>query len=282
VCVVVQPLTVWHVGSGVIYAVIIGLWGAYFIPLWLRRQEEMSESRSVERFTRAMRILSRKAPTPDQRYVVMPRRPDEVPGPRRRPPARAPKRVTPLAMRRRRILAGLALTTLIMVLVTPFTPVPWLVPVALLFATVGDLVHLRIQARRQGDVSRTRESVRNRTRARLRRFDSVERLLEAKASLSAERAAAAEAAGVAEREEAARLASDAAGWQPVPVPLPTYVTKPRAPDRPAAATAEREPFDQISSGDQVPSQRQQPSGMAEVDESDELDEIIERRRAVND
>jgi hypothetical protein len=210
----------------------------------------------------------------------MPPRPDDAPMKRPNRPALPPRRVTPIAMRRRRILAAFVLVTVLTALLAPLTPVPWFVPAALLVCTFADLVHLRLQARRQGDLTRTRESVRNRTRARLRRFDSVERLLEARASLSAERAAAAEAAEAVEQAEVARLAAEAAGWQPVPVPLPTYVTKPRAPERPAAplAPVEREPFDQTGSAGHVPAQ---PTA-ATMDEVDELDEIIERRRAVND
>jgi hypothetical protein len=157
--------------------------------------------------------------------------------------------------------------------------------VVVLVITVGDVVHLRIQARRQGDVTRTRASVRRRARLRLRRFDSVERILAARETLTQERAAAladrlaAEAsAEAAAREEAERLAAAAAGWQPVPVPLPTYVSKPRAPDRPAARPLwEQEPFDQTVAAPIV-----EDTAGAEGNEADELDEIIERRRAVND
>ena len=250
----------------------------YFVPRWVRRHEELSEARSVERFSRAMRILSRRPPTPDQRYVVMPRREDQQ--------VRAQsRRVAPLAMRRRRILAGLALTTLVVSVATPLSRVPWWAPVVLLVITVGDVVHLRIQARRHGDVTRTRESVRRRARLRLRRFDSVERILAARETLTQERAAAlaerlaAEASAEASaREEAERLAAAAAGWQPVPVPLPTYVSKPKAPDRPAARPlSEQEPFDQTVAPPVV-----EATVGAEVNEADELDEIIERRRAVND
>ncbi|MGH8970558.1 MAG: hypothetical protein ACRDV1_11485, partial [Actinomycetes bacterium] len=72
-------------GSGVIYAGIIVMWAAYFIPRWLRRHEELSESRSVEKFDQAMRILSRKDTATDQRYIVMPPRPEQ---PVRRPSRR--------------------------------------------------------------------------------------------------------------------------------------------------------------------------------------------------
>lgn len=46
-------------GSGVIYAVVAVIWIAYFVPTWLRRHDEVSESRSVERYRSAMRVVSR-------------------------------------------------------------------------------------------------------------------------------------------------------------------------------------------------------------------------------
>src|SRR4051812_40789457 len=44
--------------------------------MWLRRHDERNESRSVERFSSAMRVLSRRGPSqsPGHRYVVLPAR----------------------------------------------------------------------------------------------------------------------------------------------------------------------------------------------------------------
>ncbi|MGC0418231.1 hypothetical protein [Embleya sp. AB8] len=47
-------------GSGLIYAAIVGAWAAYLVPMWLRRQDELNEARPTERFTTAIRILSRR------------------------------------------------------------------------------------------------------------------------------------------------------------------------------------------------------------------------------
>ena len=339
-----------------IYAAIILMWAAYFIPLLLRRHEELSESRSAERFSRAMRILSRREPTPDQRYVVMPARPASsfpVPRPRSRlvepqpstprpstpqpstvrpstlrPSAPRPaagrrpaRRATSLAVRRRRILAALLLATVVTSLLAPVTPVPLWPGVALLVLTVADVVHLRVQQRRRTELARTRASVRRRTRSRLRRFDSAERIVAARRSLAHERAAteaarraAEEAAREAARVDAERRAAEAAGWRPVPVPLPTYVTKPKAPRvgpaldslihglrghghgsqeparaEPADAASSQEPFDQtapVAGGHQEsPSYDQRYPVVPGADGSvgdDDLDALIERRRAVND
>jgi hypothetical protein len=287
----------------VIYAGIIVMWAAYFIPRWLRRHEELSESRSVEKFDQAMRILSRKETTADQRYIVMPPRPEQ---PLRRPSrrrrgrqARGPAGIT---ARRRRVLAGLLLSTLVTGLLAPFTAVPWGAPLALLGVVLADLVHLRSQARRRAELARSRRAVRRRTRSRLRRFDSAERIVESRRAIVEERTAAEaarlaaqDAAEAAARAEAERLAAEAVGWAPVPVPLPTYVSKPMAarPSRPIDLTVpgawidapsvpllSEEPFDQTAGMDGSGGEPPAPA-LLEYGE-DELDEIIERRRAVND
>jgi hypothetical protein len=294
------------VGSGLIYAVIIVMWAAYFIPRWLRRHEELSESRSVERFDQAMRILSRKEPTPDKRYVVMPPRPE----PRRSVPAQRSSRRraahSSATVRRRRVLAGLLLTTLVTTLVTPLSPVPWWGPLVALGATICYLVHLRMQARSNRFVSRTRQAVRKRSRSRIMRFDAVERLMAVRRELAEERAA--EERRWQEAEEAERLVREAeekrrreaeAGWSPVPVPLPTYVTKPVAPRRgPAIDLTNPGAWSQAQAqlSDDVPQPRpadvpDRPGGsgrgamsglLDDADEAgDQLDAIIERR-AVND
>ena len=319
-------------GSGIIYAVIIVMWAAYFIPRWLKRHEELSESRSVEKFDQAMRILSRRESTPDQRYVVMPRRPQ---APRRTLPARTPipaerpasarvsrpatpapargrsRRLSRAAVRRRRILAGLLLTSLVVAALAPLTPVPWWMPVLTLAVTLADLVHLRLQVRRSREVDRTRQAVRRSMRSRLTRFDTIDRLMSVRREMAEERAAeearwaAAEEAERQLREEEERRAAEEAGrWDPVPVPLPTYVSKPPAPRRappidltePGSWSEAQMGTAQVVAPPPVPQQASQPSThpaakppsasmSALVDDADgaedQLDAII-TRRAVND
>ncbi len=43
--------------TGVIYVVIIALWAAVLIPIWLKRHDQISEVRSTARFSSAMRTL---------------------------------------------------------------------------------------------------------------------------------------------------------------------------------------------------------------------------------
>jgi hypothetical protein len=291
------------VGSGLIYAVIIGMWAAYFIPRWLRRHEELSEARSVEKFDQAMRILSRKEATPDQRYVVMPPRPDQpqrAAAPSRRGTRRPSRSV---AIRRRRVLAGLLLTTLVVGVATPLSPLPWWSPIVAVGTVFAFLAHLRRQARTSREVSRFREAVRRRSRSRLIRFEAVERLRAVRRELAEERAEEerrwreAEQAEqrLREAEERARAAAEA-GWNPVPVPLPTYVNKPVVPRRgptidltnpgawteaqaatagPASAPPQQRQADPVSRG-------AMSSLLDDADDAGlQLDAIIERR-AVND
>jgi hypothetical protein len=287
------------VGSGLIYAVLIVMWAAYFIPRWLRRHEELSESRSVERFDHAMRILSRRDPTPDQRYVVMPPRPAE-PRPAHaadRPGGRAgrPRVSASVAVRRRRILAVLLLTTLVTSVLVPVTPVPWWGPLAALGVMVAYLVHLRLQARSRSQVTRTRAALRKGSRSRIMRFDAIERLMTARRELAAERAEEdrrwqeSEEAEQRLREEEEQRKREA-GWSPVPVPLPTYVSKPMAPRRgPAIDLGDPSTWTQAETEPAIPAQASAPPVRAPMsalledadDADDQLDAII-ARRAVND
>ena len=284
-------------GSGLIYAVIIVMWAAYFIPRWLRRHDELSESRSVEKFDNAMRILSRREPTPDKRYVVMPPRPKEhrgagrpsVPSQRSGASGGGLRTTSPVAVRRRRVLAALLLSALVSGGLAPLTALAWWVPVSVLVATVGFLGHCRLQARTRRDVSRTRVAVRKRSRSRLLRFDAIERLMTVRRELAEERAA--EELRWQDSEDAMRRELEAederrraveAGWSPVPVPLPTYVSKPMAP-RPVPTVDLTRPgaWTQAKAADSP-----RPAPMSALLEDadgaeDQLDDIL-HPRAVND
>lgn len=66
--------------SGLIYAVIVGAWAAYLVPMWLRRQDELNEARPTERFSTAIRLLSGRAGM-ERRYAKeLEQRGDPVPG----------------------------------------------------------------------------------------------------------------------------------------------------------------------------------------------------------
>jgi hypothetical protein len=46
------------VGTGLIYAMVVGLWALFLLPMWLRNHERVDEGRQVDRFRRAMMQLS--------------------------------------------------------------------------------------------------------------------------------------------------------------------------------------------------------------------------------
>jgi hypothetical protein len=227
--------------SSLIYAVILGAWAAVLIPMWLRRHDEAAESRSVDRFSSAMRVLARREPAqrPEQRYVVMPARERvaHVTVTGATAAVRAPRHAgrSRLTARRRRVAVGLLVAAVVSAAVTPFTVVPWYAPVAVVGVLLLYAVHLRVQARRAEELARRRRSVQQRVVSRERRVDSAERVVAVRRTRDKERAgarAAAEAARIEAEAAAAELAEaerrKAAGWEPVPVPLPTYVTKPKA------------------------------------------------------
>ena len=295
-------------GSGLLYAGLIVIWGVYFIPRWLRRHDELSESRSIEKFDKAMRILSRREATPDKRYVVMPPRPAQPV----RPAGRTSRPVAPVSsvtFRRRRILAGLLLVTLVVSVLVPLTVVPWWAPVLAVTVVVAYLVHCRLQARTRHQVTRTRAAVQKRSMSRLMRFDAIERLMTVRREMAEERVEEerrwqeAEAAEARLRDEEERRRVEAeAGWSPVPVPLPTYVSKPVARyqggrassidlgDPSTWSTTRTEPSEatvptvpaQTAHAEPAPSTAALDHLLADAAEADEELDAIITRRAVND
>jgi ABC-type multidrug transport system fused ATPase/permease subunit len=218
--------------------------------------------------------------------------------------ARRPSRT--VAIRRRRVLAALLLATVVVAVATPLSPVPGWAPLVAVAMLLGFLVHLRRQARTERDVSRVRDAVRKRSRSRLMRFEAVERLRAVRRELAEERAEeerrwqeAEEAERRLREAEAAERARREAGWSPVPVPLPTYVSKPVAPRRAPAIdltdpgswstteAAQAQPPPQARSTappaqSGVPAQGVMSRLLDDADDADlQLDAIIERR-AVND
>lgn len=46
--------------SGLIYAVIVGAWAAYLVPMWLRREDELNRARQTQRYSAAIKVLSNR------------------------------------------------------------------------------------------------------------------------------------------------------------------------------------------------------------------------------
>lgn len=208
--------------SGVVTLVIVVIWSVYLVPTWLRRQDLPNESRSVDRFSRAMRILSRRRATPDRRYVV-------------RPAVAATSPRSSMAARRR-VLIVVSMLTLGATTASLLGVVGWWAAAAAATLLVAYLTHLRSQTRVAREVARRRQQTQRRVQARARQGQLVPGQVRAGAGGShqagLERTAETDTAREARYEENPAAAVldrrvDSA-WHPVPVPLPTYVTAPKA------------------------------------------------------
>jgi len=60
--------------TGLIYVIIIALWAAVLIPIWLRRHDQISEVRSTARFQSAMSTLGKRGRSPVSPAAVASRR----------------------------------------------------------------------------------------------------------------------------------------------------------------------------------------------------------------
>lgn len=203
---------------------IVAAWAAYLVPMWLKRGDEARRQPVVPSSAEA-RVLSRDPSRP--RYVVRPAgttAADDPSPPKRYVPNRA-RRVA--AMRRRRVLSILTLSLLSVVALAGLAMVPWwsvAVPGAFI---LGFVVLTRVQLRRQAR-TRARVAAERRTRVQAQHdrgpagtpaptpSPDEEMTIEVKLPAPAE---------VAEKPAAEGL------WDPVPVTLPTYVLKEKAPDR---------------------------------------------------
>jgi hypothetical protein len=307
--------------SGLIGLAIIGIWLVVLVPMWLNRHEADDATRSMDSFSTAMRVLSRRSPSRgDRRYVVMPRRDDlgvtvdnnpgaKTTGRRFRWGGRATPSVgsagrARLMARRRRIALVVFGLLLVLLITSALGVTSWWYELAVGLATAGYVIHLRNEAIRAQELQRRR-------RARAARATSagwVEpqpayRQPVAEPVLRADEALPAAPVSPAGTENGSR-------WEPVPVPLPTYVSKPvvqrpaaSAPradvdatgtvdlTRPGAWTEAHDPeidhrhllLDETGSGRIASSTGAPPSPYPPApEEDDELDHILERRRAVGD
>lgn len=253
----------------------MAIWAAVLVPMWLRRHDAVTESRSVDRFSTAMRVLSRRSPHRDgSRYVVMAPRPPgdrarQGSGPRRFPVQhpvagglpRPREAQAELRERRARVLLVLAAVAGLTLLSALVGLTAWTLHLLADLALAGYVVHLRLQVVKTAAAPRGRPVV----------APSAEpAYVEAAPAPAASTATAASADVEGEQPGAAVVAAGATdpplgrGWQPVPVPLPTYVTAPVVPRRPR--------------------ERLLPAPTAEPFEPDdaEFEVLFERRWAVND
>ncbi len=191
--------------SGLIFVALAVAWAAYLIPKALRHHDDVVRGRSIDRFSQGMRVLARREPVSARtaRLVVEPERPASAPTPGQLLAAHrlATSRAT---RRRRRVLSVLLLAVAAVVAACLTGRLAWpyvAIPVAMLVAW---LVACRLMVRKE--------------RARLP-ADLVE---------TDDDVDAAETGSLAPVDPAEPIARDPRLWDPVPVTLPTYVSKPPA------------------------------------------------------
>ncbi len=275
------------------------MWAAVLVPMWLRRHETATETRSVDRFSTAMRILSRRpVEAAGSRAVLMPRRvaamsyhvsgasaPREREQ-RRRAPSRSSSARAQLVARRRRTLLGLLGLVLASMVIALATGAWWfqLVADVLLVAFV---VHLRRVARATAAVRRRRTVPAPRPARR------TEPVFPAAVS-GAPAEPAVPVAGdepVADAPAAETTGTD--GWAPVPVPPPTYALKPHVPGarsaaemvdltRPGAWSEAQQLEHELLERPQAQAEEWPVEDWAEDWADDDLDAIVDRRRAVGE
>ena len=229
--------------SALIFVALAVAWAAYLVPLALKRHDEASNSRSVDRFSHTMRVLARREPVNRRsaRLIVTPGRPAaeatvvtkptskaqpvdqsvDQPAPQREvsPAARraASKRAT---KRRRNVLALILVVNLAVIGVAAFGVIDWFyvaIPVGLLAAW---LVACRVMVKGE-----RRAIAAPSVRMPMEQPDDDE--VEAPEAQVVEDDVELEADPMADTSTGMAPVNPEL-WDPVPVTLPTYVSKPPA------------------------------------------------------
>lgn len=239
----------WHVGasSGLIIAFVVAVWAAYFVPLVLRRYDEAGKNASVDDAGTSGRVIAPSAPalSPPASSAPAPTATSTARGavqaetvPATERPAALERPAARLAAQRRRrtlltllavlaITAGLAATSI----------VPWLGVTAPAVLILAWLVACRVQVR--GELGLSRPRVHSTPSTSMATASDEEETVVVSGQYEDVDP------GRAHVMEHVSLTVDAiddqiviavpsvstsgeALWDPLPVTLPTYVTKPRA------------------------------------------------------
>ena len=213
--------------SALIFVALAVAWAVYLIPKALQHHEDAVRSRSVDRFSQTMRVLARREPVNrrSSRLVVSPGRAPSSPivttkhltrdDAEPAPPARLTRAAANRAARRRRRVLGVVLGALLVTLVVAaFGVVAWgyvAIPTVVLVAW---LVACRLMVRGE----------------ELRSLDAW--LHEAATgevpTITADLPPRDEAPDPMEDTTSTPAITDPSLWDPMPVTLPTYVSKPAA------------------------------------------------------
>lgn len=236
------------------------------VPMALRSHDASSTLSSVDRFSDAMRVLSRREQTGrgSTRSVVLPL-----------PPATSPPAV-PLAVRRLRVLLTLAgLTALTLVL--GLFGWGWGYGLFVVFAalTAAYVVHLRRQALRKEE--RTyRQALRPDGADRGRVAPPAPRAAEIVERMPSRPAPLPVPAARYEDPQPVAATAQSGTWDAVAFPVPTYVNAPVAPPRPTRVV------DLTRPGEWTAAAEAEDVGLSILDDGGELDDILEGRRASGD
>lgn len=223
--------------TGVIYLVIIALWAAVLIPLWLRRHDQISEVRSTARFHSAMRSLGSSRGHMINEYEsareagAMSDFEDDDFDYDTVQSLRSTDRaaVSEQAAKRRAIVLGTLSGLLLLTLALAFMSIlPKWVPALAVLPVIGFLVAQSMTASqrsgtsarpasRSADTYSSRSSRTSRSTSTSRAEEPVRESVPAGAPSSAN-----------DDWETWNAWDDEDSWDAVPTTLPTYVTKPRA------------------------------------------------------
>jgi hypothetical protein len=185
--------------TGLIYIVIIALWAAVLIPMWLRRHDRISEVRSTARFENSMARLGRQDEATNH-----------VGG---RDRMNSLSSLSPSAKRRASVLASLAGLTALTLLLALVSVAPQWMPILFGLLTAAFMV-----------ASATTASARTQAApARVRRSSPASR-----GERTGVNASAQTTAKVDDWENWNAWDDEDVEWEAVPTTLPTYVTAPRA------------------------------------------------------
>jgi hypothetical protein len=263
------------VGSGLILLLIVGAWLAVLVPMALRSHDTSTALKSADRFSDAMRVLSRRG----ARDVLVPKRSHSSLVVSETKSARPVAAVEPAAprtaaerrLRTLQVLLGLALVTLGLGLFG--FGLLLIAHVACDLLLVLFVVHLRrqavLKAQRAARAARRRPAA---TRRAPRIAGIPDRMPVRPAALT--QPLPAPATRYEDKPTPAAAAQDSS-WLPVPVPLPVYVGKAVAPKRQPRV------LDLTKPGQWTAALEGEDGGLDILDDGPELEDILERRRAVN-
>jgi hypothetical protein len=237
--------------SGIIFVVLALAWAFYLVPKAVKHHEDVVRTRSVDRFSTAMRVLARREPvdrgnarlvvTPARsaERVLLPSRPapeaEDVPAPAQAPSVAARRAAARAAARRRRhVLLVLLVLDLGVVALSTFSLTPWWSVAAPLVLTVAYLVLCRRQVRRENEAfwgSSTHADLAPRRAIRVdeRAASSTVEQRAAETEFSDEEDTVQIPVAALETVAVSVETTDGGSlWDPLPVTLPTYVGKARA------------------------------------------------------